>query len=150
MKRPKKTYLVNEEDLETINYDEPQEDLFEGESILAAANKVFDYKEFKKQQENAIQDLKERWMEDAETINYLDDINTDDLKENKNLKIAAKKISDKYRKLTKRRASTKIPESQKLVEEFVLPKKKTKRQTDKTVLLAAQKISKRYKNIRFR
>ena len=91
MKRPKKTYLVNEEDLETINYDEPQEDLFEGESILAAANKVFDYKEFKKQQENAIQDLKERWMEDAETINYLDDINKDDLKENKNLKIAAKK-----------------------------------------------------------
>ena len=150
MKRPKKTYLVNEEDLETINYDEPQEDLFEGESILAAANKVFDYKEFKKQQENAIQDLKERWMEDAETINYLDDINTDYLKENKNLKIAAKKISDKYRKLTKRRASTKIPESQKLVEEFVLPKKKTKRQTDKTALLAAQKISKRYKNIRFR
>ena len=150
MKRPKKTYLVNEEDLETINYDEPQEDLFEGESILAAANKVFDYKEFKKQQENAIQDLKERWMEDAETINYLDDINTDDLKENKNLKIAAKKISDKYRKLTKRRASTKIPESQKLVEEFVLRKKKTKRQTDKTALLAAQKISKRYKNIRFR
>ena len=150
MKRSKKTYLVNEEDLETINYDEPQEDLFEGESILAAANKVFDYKEFKKQQENAIQDLKERWMEDAETINYLDDINTDDLKENKNLKIAAKKISDKYRKLTKRRASTKIPESQKLVEEFVLPKKKTKRQTDKTALLAAQKISKRYKNIRFR
>ena len=30
-------------------------------------------------------------MEDAETINYLDDINIDDLKENKNLKIAAKK-----------------------------------------------------------
>ena len=30
-------------------------------------------------------------MEDAETINYLDDINKDDLKENKNLKIAAKK-----------------------------------------------------------
>ena len=118
-------------------------------SILAAANKVFNFEEFKKQQENAIQDLKERWMEDAETINYLDDINIDDLKENKNLKIAAKKISDKYRKLKKRWASTKIPESQKLVEEFVLPKKKTKRQTDKVALLAAQKISKKYKNIRF-
>ena len=34
-------------------------------------------------------------MEDAETINYLDDINIDDLKENKNLKLAAKKTSDK-------------------------------------------------------
>ena len=30
-------------------------------------------------------------MEDAETINYLDDINIDNLKENKNLKIAEKK-----------------------------------------------------------
>ena len=43
LKKPKKTYLVNEEDLETINYNEPQEDLFAGESILAAANKVLDF-----------------------------------------------------------------------------------------------------------
>ena len=28
MKRPKKTYFVNEEDLGTIDYNEPQEDLF--------------------------------------------------------------------------------------------------------------------------
>ena len=28
MKRPEKTYLVNEEDIETIDYSEPQEDLF--------------------------------------------------------------------------------------------------------------------------
>ena len=34
MKRPKKTYLVNEEDLDTIDYNEPQEDFFRGESIL--------------------------------------------------------------------------------------------------------------------
>ena len=40
-KKPKKTFLVNEEDLETIVYDEPEEeDLFRGESILEAANKV--------------------------------------------------------------------------------------------------------------
>ena len=43
LKKPKETYLVNEEDLETINYHEPQEDLFEGESILAVANKVLDF-----------------------------------------------------------------------------------------------------------
>ena len=30
MKRPKKTYLVNEEDIETIVYTEPKEDLFAG------------------------------------------------------------------------------------------------------------------------
>ena len=28
MKRPKKTYLLNEEDLDSIEYNEPQEDLF--------------------------------------------------------------------------------------------------------------------------
>ena len=87
MKRTKKTYLVNEEELETINY----EDFFEEECILAAANKVFDFDEFKKQQGNAIQDFKEKLLEDAETINYVDDINIDDLKENKNLKNLRKK-----------------------------------------------------------
>ena len=55
MKRPKKTYLVNEEDLETIDYNEElQEDLFRGESIVEAANKVLDFEAFKKQQEAAI------------------------------------------------------------------------------------------------
>ena len=53
MKKPKKTYLVNEEDLETIDYSEP-EDLFQGESILNTTNKVLDFNEFKKQQEEAL------------------------------------------------------------------------------------------------
>ena len=48
MKRPKKTYLVNEEDLETINYDKPREGLFNGESVIEAANKVLDFDAFKK------------------------------------------------------------------------------------------------------
>ena len=43
MKRPKKTYLVNEENIDTIDYNEPQEDLFAGESIINAANKVIDF-----------------------------------------------------------------------------------------------------------
>ena len=86
-------------------------------------------------------------LEDAETINYVDDINIDDLKENKNLKISAKKISNKYRKLRKRIAPR--TELQKIVEEFVLTKKKVRQQTDKAALLAAKKISKKYKNITF-
>ena len=60
MKRPKKTYLVNEEDLETIDYNEPQEDLFQGEIIVKAANKVLDFKTFKKDQENALKEMKKR------------------------------------------------------------------------------------------
>ena len=51
MKKPKKTYLVNENELETIDYSEPQEDIFVGESILNAANKVLDFKKFKPEQE---------------------------------------------------------------------------------------------------
>ena len=46
LKKPKKTYLVNKEDLDTVMYDEPQQDLFESEKVLAAANKVFDFKKF--------------------------------------------------------------------------------------------------------
>ena len=47
MKRPKKTYLVDEKNLETIDYDDTQEDLFKGESIINAVHKVFDLKNFK-------------------------------------------------------------------------------------------------------
>ena len=54
LKKPKKTYLVNEEDIETIDYNEPQEDLFAGESIINAANKVLDFEQFKKEQEREL------------------------------------------------------------------------------------------------
>ena len=57
MKKTKKTFLVNEEDLETIDYDESKEDLFKGESLVEAANKVLDFEAFKKQQEAAINDF---------------------------------------------------------------------------------------------
>ena len=50
LKKPKKTYLVEEKDIETIDYTEPQEDIFAGESILNAANKVLNLKQFKKEQ----------------------------------------------------------------------------------------------------
>ena len=58
MKKPKKTYLVNENDLKTIDYSEPQEDLFAGESILIAANKVLNFKQFKKEQEKLLKKAK--------------------------------------------------------------------------------------------
>ena len=48
MKKTKKTNLVNEEDIETIDYNEPQEDLFQGESIVIATNNAL-----KKDRENA-------------------------------------------------------------------------------------------------
>ena len=105
LKKPKKTFLVNEKDLETIAYDdEPQEELFRGESILKAANRILNFEAFKKQQKEAINNFNENLLENTKTINYVDDINLDDVKDNKNLKISAKKISDKYKKLRKRKA----------------------------------------------
>ena len=103
MKKPKKTFLVNEEDLATINYTEPQEDLFAGESIINAANKVIDFEKFKKQEEKILQTSNDLLMNNAETINYVDDLNLNDVMENKNLKMAAKKISDKYKKILQKR-----------------------------------------------
>ena len=59
LKKPKKIFLVNEEDLKTTAYDKPEEELFRGESIIEAANKVLDFDKFKKQQEAAINNFNE-------------------------------------------------------------------------------------------
>ena len=68
-------------------YDELQQDLFEGESVLAAANKVFDFKKFQQDQRQRLENCKEKHLNDAETINYAYDLNLDDVLEKKNLKI---------------------------------------------------------------
>ena len=160
-----KIFFVTEEDLETIDYNEqPNENIYEGESVLAAvskvldfdkfkkeqaealnkmknkafleesvlaaANKFFDFDRFKQQQSEAIQNFNDQLLEDAET----------DGKKNKNSKITAKKISEKYKKLRKMLSSKNI-----------LPKETPKQQkTDKAALLAAKKISQKYKNVRSR
>ena len=139
--------MVNEEDLETINYDEPQEGLFAGESILAAANKVLDFDKFKQEQERKLQEHNDQLMNDAETINHVDDIDLEDVRDNKNLKITAKKISDKYRKLRKRKATVSVSKLHKITETLVPADKKNKRQVDKAALIAAKNISRKYKKI---
>ena len=48
LKKPKRTYLVSEKDIETIDYNSTdEEDIYAGESIVNAANKVFSYNKFK-------------------------------------------------------------------------------------------------------
>ena len=76
-----------------------------GDSILAAANKVLDFDDFKKQQAKAFNNYNQNLLQNAEAINYIDDINLDDVKDNKDLKITSKNISKKYRKLRKRKAA---------------------------------------------
>ena len=43
----------------------------------------------KKQQETTINNFNENLLENSETINYVDDIHLDDVKDNKNLKMSA-------------------------------------------------------------
>ena len=123
--------------------------MFAGESILTAANKVLDYDEIKKQQAKAIHNYNQNLLENAETIKYVNDINLDDVKDNKDLKITSKNISKKYRKLRKRKAANQEKKIKEIIDRFNLLTKKTKRQVDKAALLASKNISKKYKNIRF-
>ena len=48
MKRPKKTYLVNEKDLEAIDYNELQENLFKDDSIINLVIKFLTLKNLQK------------------------------------------------------------------------------------------------------
>ena len=49
----------------------------------------------------------------------MDDIQLDDVRENKNLKIATKKVSDKYKKVRrKRKAETSVPNLHKISKTF--------------------------------
>ena len=139
--------MVNEKDLEMIDYTVPQKDLFAGESIVNAANKILDFDEFKQEEERKLQQYNDQLMNDSETIKYVDDINLEDVRENKNLKIAAKKISDKYRKLRKGKATVSVPKLHKINETFTPADKKGKRQIDKAALIAAKNISKKYKKL---
>ena len=59
-KNPPRTFLVDKADVETIQYDEPKEDLFVNESILAAANNVFDFNKYKKEQAEALKEMKKQ------------------------------------------------------------------------------------------
>ena len=86
-------------------------------------------------------------MNDSETIKYVDDINLEDVGDNKNLKIAAKKISHKYRKLRKWKATVSVSKLHKISETFTPSDKKGKRQIDKAGLIAAKNISKKYKKL---
>ena len=72
-------------------YDEPQQDLFESESVLAVANKVFEFKKFQQNQKQRLENYKEQQLNDTETINYADDLNLDDVLEKKEFKNCCQK-----------------------------------------------------------
>ena len=132
-------------DAETINYvdDLNLDNVKENKNLLIAAKRVKDkYKKIRHEQRNR--------LADAEAINYVDDLDVNDVLENKNLKIAAKKIQDKYKKIRqKRKALVPIETLHRQSEIFIPSDKKSKRKIDKSTIIAAKKILKKYKYGRF-
>ena len=175
MKRPKKTYLVDEKDLETIDYNEPQEDVFKGGSMINAVNKVFDFEKFKKDQAEALNKptstSKKSTIQTAKKIskkyknlylvneNYLETIAYDETQEdafkNESILNAANKVFDfnkckkEQNELINKYNKRKTFEDLQLAEIIKVPKKR-KVQRDKLAQIAADKIRKKYKNIGFR
>ena len=85
MKRPKKAYLVNEQDIRMINYDEPEKDLFKSESIVNA-----DFEKFKKR-------LKRKASKEEKDIFHSRKKRL--VRKDKTAQIAAEKISKKYKNI---------------------------------------------------
>ena len=66
MKIPKRTYLIDEKDVETIDCNKLKEDLFESESNVKAANKVLDYEPFKRGQEKLLKNSSKKSLKSAQ------------------------------------------------------------------------------------
>ena len=143
-KRPQKTFLVDEEDIETIDYtNEPQEDLFSSESILAKADEEFNFEMYKKEQAEALDKMKrekpfanesilaaanvfdfEKFKKQQEdTIREFKEQQLSAKSENKNVEITAKKITEKYTKMRKKQIISKS-QKEETFESFLLPLKK--------------------------
>ena len=125
----------------------PSEDIYAGESIVKAANKVFNFDQFKREQAREILMYNEQLLNEmAEMINYVDDMDINDLKENKNLAIAAKKIKDKYRKM-RRRHQQKLADAETI--NYVDDLNLNDLRENKDLLMTAKKIKNKYKKIRW-
>ena len=150
MKKQPHNFIVDEADIEIVYYNDNFEDIFSNESIINAANKVFDFNENKRKQAVDFDWCKGQQLENeingAETINYVDEINLNNVRENKNAKLVAKKIIQKYKKLSRKRKQIKKPTIV-TVEGFRNPSKKIKK-TTKSALITARNIAKKYQNLR--
>ena len=101
-----------------------------GESILAKANKLFDFERFKKEQTEALDEMKrEKIIKDSvlATANNVFDFEKFkkqqedaiiEFKENENVEITAIKIRDNYRKMRKKQIILK-PQSTRMTDNFL-------------------------------
>ena len=165
-KKPPPTFLVDEADVETIDYNnDSDEDMFTKESVLITANKTFD--RYKKKQADddmyskkcvvtAANKIFDRYkkeqaqnnLDEAEAINYVDDTNLTDITENKNTRIPANKITKIYKRLSRKRKRKSDPKTV-TVEGFKKPSKKRKG-TTKSAIITARNVAKKHKKLRYR
>ena len=96
----KKKFLVNEEELETIDYNKPthEENLIEEESTLAAANKVFDLQVTAKKISDKYRKLRNSRAASQKTQTK-EELSVKKRQIDKAAQITAKKILDKYRNI---------------------------------------------------
>ena len=112
--------------------------MFAKESIVTVPNKISDRCK-KEQAENN--------LDEAETMNYVDDTNLAHVRQNKNAKIAAKIITAKYKRLARKRKLKSAPTTV-IIDWFQSPSKKRKSAT-KSAIITARNISKKYKKLRY-
>ena len=75
-------------------------------------------------------------IEQADMINYADDVSLDDVKQSKNAIMTANKITGKYKKLSRKRKRNRSPEP---IEEAI-KKPSTSAQSKRSAVIAAKKI----------
>ena len=108
-KKPPPTFLVDKEDIEIIDYkdDTSIHDVLSNKSATIAAIKIKNkYKKMRAKRNTLPFNIDE--IERADTINYVDDTEIADVRQNKNALISAKKITDKYKRLSRKRKRKQI------------------------------------------
>ena len=85
-------------------------------------------------------------IEQADMINYADDVGLDDVKQSKNAIMTANKITGKYKKLSRKRKRNRSPEP---IEEAI-KKPSTSAQSKRSAVIAAKKITDNYKKMRYK
>ena len=147
-KKPPPPFNLNDiADAESVIYtdDRSMENVRSNRGATIAANKIKNkYKKMRAKNNSLSFDLDE--IEEAETANYVDDVDIADVNLNQNVAITAKKIGDKYKKIRRKRKRT-------IAKELAIekePKRPKTSNSKKLVMMAAKKIRDKYKNLRYR
>ena len=147
-KKPSPPFNLNDiSDAESVIYTDGRsmENVRSNRGATIAANKIKNkYKKMRSKSNSLPFDLDD--IEQAETENYVDDVDTADVNLNRNAAITAKKISDKYKKIRKKR---KIEIAIELPIEKGQKRIKTSN-LKKLVVMVAKKIRDKYKNLLYR